>query len=140
MSKLAVLTAIYDDYDTLKPVCPQSVEVEWICVTDNPTNHSPGWDMVYEPKPHLHPNRAAKTPKCLPWLYTDAESSVWIDASYQVTAATFVEDVLRFADPVAQFNHPWRACSYDEGAESQMLPKYADQVELIKAQMQWLEV
>lgn len=140
---VAVITAIYDEYDTLKPVLEQSVDVEWVWVTDNPLMQGmktcTGWSVVYEPRAHLHPNRAAKTPKCLPWLYTGCESSVWIDASYQVTSPTFVEDVLRYADPIAQFNHPWRQCVYDEAAESRLLPKYADQLDVIKEQMWWLD-
>lgn len=125
MKHAAILTAIYDSYDTLKPVLYQEgVDVEWICVTDDPNLHAPGWLVVYEPHPELHPNRAAKRPKMLPWEYTDAPSSVWIDASYRVVSPSFVSDVLAYASPIAQFVHPWRGCLYSEAEESARLRKY----------------
>lgn len=135
MSDVAIITSIYDNYDHLKDIVPQSIDVEWICVTD--TYHADklkGWKVYYEPKRHLHPNRAAKTAKCLPWLYTHASSSIWIDASYQVVSPNFAEEALRYADPVAQFPHPWRNCAYDEADESLRLPKYEDQYGLIQEQ------
>jgi hypothetical protein len=139
--KTTIITAIYDDYDTLKPVCKQSIDVNWICVTDDYDKYlntleggDYGWNIIYEPRPHLHPNRAAKLPKCLPWLYTDTGSSIWIDASYQVVSPTFAEDVLHYADPIAQFSHPWRQCVYDEVAESMLLPKYANEREWLGVQ------
>lgn len=140
MPKVAIITAIYDDYDTLKPTLEQSIDVEWICVTDTYlNNYINGWKIVYEPRPHLHPNRAAKTPKCLPWLYTDASASIWIDASYQVVSENFAEDALSYAEPIAQFRHPWRDCAYDEAEESLKLPKYQDQYTQILEQLQHLE-
>jgi hypothetical protein len=132
MSKIAIITAIYDNYDVLKPIVDQSVDVEWICVTDGPDIKplsNLGWKIIYEPRPHLHPNRAAKTPKCLPWLYTDAAASIWIDASYQVKSPTFAEEAISYADPIAQFVHPWRDCIYTEANESIKLPKYKNEIQ-----------
>jgi hypothetical protein len=138
MSKIAILTAIYDDYDTLKPTLDQTVDVEWICVTDTLINkEGKGWKIVYEPRWHLHPNRAAKTPKMLPWLYTNADTSIWIDASFQITSSSFAEEVLHYADPIAQFNHPWRQCAYAEGQECILIPKYAQEV--LQEQMDVME-
>jgi hypothetical protein len=133
---IAVVTAIFDHYDELKPTCDQREtyghEIDWVCVTDDPglgsgTVDPLGWRIVYEPAPGVHPNRAAKTPKMLPWAYTDADASVWIDASYQVTSALFVADVLSYAAPIAQFVHPWRDCALDEAAFSSTLARYADE-------------
>jgi len=129
----AVITAIYDRYDVLKPTCPQvGARVEWICVTDDPgldrgDSDPLGWRIVFEPRPGLHPNRAAKHPKMRPHLYTTAPSSVWVDASFRVLSAGFVVDVLGFADPIAQFVHPWRECLFTEAEVSAPLPKYADE-------------
>lgn len=124
---IAIITAIYDQYDTLKPAYAQNIDAEWVLVTDDASLQSvseiDGWRVIYEP--HIvHPNRAAKHPKMRPWLYTDATSSVWIDASFRVVSATFAQDVLSYADPIAQFVHPWRDCIYDEAIAS-ALPKYA---------------
>lgn len=132
----AILTAIYDGYDTLKPVMPQiDLEVEWIVVTDTvpDAEAARGWMIVHDPRPGVHPNRAAKHPKYHPWRYTDAPASVWVDASFRVLSETFAADVLAHARPIAQFAHPWRDCLHDEAQASAYLPKYAGEPVLAQA-------
>lgn len=132
MSDVAILTAIYDGYDSLKPVLPQlGVDVEWICVTDGQplpdAEAAKGWEMVCEPRPGVHPNRAAKHPKYRPWEYTDAPVSLWVDASFRVVSARFAAEAtgpLTDDDPIAQFVHPWRDCLFAEAKESAGLAKY----------------
>ena len=42
----AIITAIYGDYDELRPVLPQvGLNVEWICVTDR-QREAHGWRIV----------------------------------------------------------------------------------------------
>ncbi|MEU9323203.1 glycosyltransferase domain-containing protein [Streptomyces canus] len=130
MSDVAILSAIYDGYDELKPVLPQvGVEVEWIVVTDTPppAELAVGWTIVHEPRPGVHPNRAAKHPKYEPWKYTDAPVSLWVDASFRVVSDRFaVEATAGLSDegPIAQFVHPWRDCLFDEATASAQLRKY----------------
>jgi hypothetical protein len=131
--KTTIISAIYDSYDTVKPIQEQDgLDVKWVMVTDSPALCDDamkwGWFPVYEPRHHLHPNRAAKTPKCLPWLYTDTDSSIWIDGSFRVISPTFAKDVLALADPIAQFVHPWRDCALAEAEECIAIPKYAKEV------------
>lgn len=117
---VAIISAVYDSYDTVKPVLRQSgLDVEWILVTDTvpDADAAAGWTVVHEPKPGLPPVRAAKAPKLEPWKYTDAPASIWVDASYRITSPTFALAVLELADPIAQFVHPWRDCLYAEAAE-----------------------
>lgn len=127
MSHIAIITSVYDNYDALKPVCPQAgADVEWICVTDAVPSavQAEGWTIVHEPRPGVHPNRAAKRPKYWPWEYTDAPASIWVDASFRVVSATFAAEALACADPIAQFAHPWRDCIYTEAEASAHLRKY----------------
>jgi hypothetical protein len=132
----AVITAVYDDYDEVKPALPQlGLDVEWILVTDDPGMEAFGWNVVVEPLPGVHPNRAAKGPKFHPQQYTDAPASVWVDASFRVRSRTFVADVLGYARPLAQFVHPWRQCIYEEVLASAGLPKYAG--EPMEAQVEY---
>jgi Protein of unknown function (DUF616) len=127
---VAIITCITDGYEVLKPAIPQYGvgKVEWICVTDGQPHPdyewTRGWTMIKEPRHHLNPNRAAKWPKCMPWEYTDAPASVWIDGSYRVVSSTFVSDALSLADPIAQFVHPWRDCLFEETQASALLSKY----------------
>lgn len=124
--KIAIITAIYDGYDTLKPVPPQQhSDTEWICVTDKPIDDDSGWQVIVEPRPGQHPNVAAKRPKMLPWEYTDAHYSIWIDASFRVISDAFAHQAMQLARPIAQFSHPWRDCIYSEAEASKALAKYA---------------
>jgi hypothetical protein len=133
--RVTVITAIYDDYDDLKPILPQEgVDVDWVCVTDKPREDDHGWRIVVEPRPGQHPNVAAKRPKMLPWEYTDAFWSIWIDASFLVRSPHLAKEVIEFARPIAQFRHPSRDCVYTEADVSIGMAKYASQP--IAAQMQ----
>lgn len=140
MSQVAIVTAIYDSYDALKPVLPQAgVDVEWICVHDGEppdAEAAQGWTLVYEPRPGVHPNRAAKHPKYEPWRYTDADVSLWVDASFRVVSAqAVIEATARLTDeePIGQFVHPWRNCLFAEATESAGLAKYAGEPVLEQA-------
>lgn len=136
--KSCVLTAIYGSYDSLKPVCPQDIDVEWICVTDNSELEQEGWNIVVEPRSHLHPARAGKLPKILPWLYTDCETSIWIDASFRVISSTFASEALSHANPIAQFDHPWRNCIYKEIEELKRITKFKDEIPKLIRQEEFL--
>lgn len=125
----AIITAVYDGYDTLKPACPQDgVDVDWVFVTDDramiSVGESLGWRVIVEPRPGVHPNRAAKRPKFLPWEYTDAPMSVWVDGSFRIVSPEFIYSALLLADPIAQFKHPWRDCLYAEARECMAIRKY----------------
>jgi hypothetical protein len=121
---VAVITAIYDAYDGLKPVLPQTdVEVDWVLVTDVEPADPKGWRVVHDPKPDMPPNRAARAPKFEPWTYSDAPASIWIDASFRVTSPDFVMGAMEHAKPIAQFTHPWRDCCYAEAVEVVALGK-----------------
>jgi hypothetical protein len=138
MSDVAILTAIYDSYDELKPVLPQAgLDVEWICVHDGNPPDAQGWTLVHEPRPDVHPNRAAKHPKYEPWRYTDAPVSLWVDASFRIVSGRFAveaTDGLTDEAPIAQFVHPWRDCLFAEAQESAGLAKYAGEPVLEQAE------
>jgi hypothetical protein len=130
MPDVAIITAITDGYDTLKPVLPQlDVDVEWVCLTDGEplpdAEAAAGWTMICQPRHGRPANREAKRPKLQPWEYTTAPASIWVDASFRVVSETFAADLLALADPIAQFAHPWRDCLYEEAVASALLPKYA---------------
>ena len=125
---VAVVTAIYGGYDQLAAPPPQDLEAEWICVSDRSDLDSQGvWKVISEPRAEaLHPRLAAKVPKCLPHLYTDASTVVWLDGSCRLKESDSLRRlaVANPLAPISQFEHPDRDCIYDEGAFSALLHKY----------------
>jgi hypothetical protein len=128
MNSIAVITSIYGDHDSLKEQPEQSVDVEWICVTDRNVN-SNTWSVIVEPRPAVSDRLASKFAKCLPHLYTTANIVIWIDGAYQFFDSGGVERLVEWADgsPIAQFRHYSRNCVYDEAEVSKNLPKYSFQ-------------
>ncbi len=129
MKDIAVITAIYGDYDTLKPTLKQTRDVDWICVTDNEMLadplHSNGWRVILRPKdPGESDNMVAKLPKMLPWNFTQCRRSIWIDASFDISSPNMAAELMARAHPIAQFAHPDRDCVYEEGEFSRHMAKY----------------
>jgi len=124
---VAVVSAIYGGIDQPKIQPSQTVDAEWILVTDREID-APGWNVIVEPRPHMHPCLAAKIPKCLPHLYTSAETVVWIDGSCQLLTPHSIETLVTAAGdaPIAQVAHPARNCVYDEAEFCLPIPKYSE--------------
>jgi hypothetical protein len=125
----AVVSAIFGGYDQPKPVPPQSTDCTFTMVTDDPDLEAPGWDLfVITDVGWLDPRMAAKVPKLRPWGFADGGPWIWMDGSFQIMSATFVEEVVAAADGhlLAQWEHPDRTCIYPEAEVSATLPKYAD--------------
>jgi hypothetical protein len=122
----AIVTAIFDHYDTLKPALPQTgTSVEWVLVTDDleiPDGHL-GWRVVFWERPGVAPMRAAKAAKFRPWEFTQAPASVWIDASVRVTSPALAADLLG-KGPLVTFRHRFWDCLYREAEISAAMPKY----------------
>jgi Protein of unknown function (DUF616) len=123
---VAVITAVFGGYDDPPTATPQTIDVsDWVLVTDQPLD-VPGWRTIIEPRPHVHPNIAAKVPKFMPHLYTDAERTVWVDANIEF-APGFVERLMAAVGemPIAQYRHPLRSDITPEWFDaSAWQPKY----------------
>lgn len=125
---VCVLSSCYGSYDQIDPPPAQSANVaEWIMVTDTP-GCAPGWTEVIEPRPHMHPRLAAKVAKCLPWEYTDADTTIWADAACRFIRNDTVSWLLDQSaeHTLSQFNHPWRQCALDEAEASAEMLKYSE--------------
>lgn len=128
MYDVALISALYGEYDVLRHPVRQNSDCQYICLTDNPDIESDVWEMVYWPKPHLKPWLAAKAPKMLPAWLCDARASVWIDMSVQVLHPDFVEQAAEHArDGVATWPHPWNPDLAHEAAEALTQPRYHGQ-------------
>jgi hypothetical protein len=140
-----VITAVYGDYEVQLPdLSNQTVPVDRkILVTDTLSHGTAitsvhnqalvdGWEVVVEPRPHLHPNVAAKIPKFLPARYCDDRYVIWMDAN-TIAGPQLVERTLialtggetGVASWIAQFPHPLRDCIYDEVGASRGAPGLA---------------
>ncbi len=125
--KIAIITANFGGYETLKPAVPQDdCDSEFICVTDDLEQEANGWSLVSRhvvtaPEDN---NMRGKPAKMLPWLYTGAEASIWIDASFRITSRRMAVELIERAHPVAQFLHPDRDCIYEEAEFSSTLDRY----------------
>lgn len=136
---VAVVTSIYGDYDQLQAPPEQSIDVEWVCVTDTLDASAGPWKIVPERRPNLPPRLAAKIAKCLPHEYVSMghEAVIWMDGSCHLKDPLALERVLAATQPgdISQFQHPVRRCMFDEAAFSAGLPKYVHQP--ILAQATW---
>lgn len=120
-SRLAVITAIYGDYDLVKPV-PFGFD-EAVLVSDKPIKSD--WTNVVVPT-SLPPRLAAKIPKFRPDIFCSSPKSVWMDASLSDPSGYLYSashDALLLKDFVI-FNHPERNNVREEVSASLKLPKY----------------
>lgn len=126
--RVAIVSSDYGHYDEPRPPTIQDTDydVEYVMVTDDRSGWD-GWKVWEEKRPHLHPNVAAKHAKFLPWDYTDANMTVWVDAGAWfgpgLVDAAF--DALDFPRRRwAMFPHPHRTSIIAEVAVSRTLRKY----------------
>jgi hypothetical protein len=123
-----ILSSVMGGYDRPKRPRAQSVDAEWVLVTDDGYTAHPEWlCAVTRERADQPPRRRAKVPKCEPWLYTNDPFVIWIDASIEVLSSDFVAMCLDTCPPggVAAFKHPARDCIYTELGHSLGMPKYA---------------
>ena len=96
-----------------------------VCVTDRPDDVPDGWRVVAQPLVES-PRLEAKKPKMMPWLFTDCDAAVWLDASFEITG-----DLSGWVRPLLERNeflvwqHPeGRVCLEQEAAVCWFFPKY----------------
>lgn len=126
---VSIISSVYGDYDTPAPPLEQSIDCDWIMVTDGETVIPEGWHTVTEPRRHMHPRLAAKVAKCRPDLYSNADVTIWIDASFVITSPRFAAwcvDSLG-SNVIAQIRHPDRGSIVDEADISSKMEKYNGQ-------------
>ena len=132
---VAVLSAVYGGYDAIEPPPEQTIDADWILITEDEVD-APGWRVHVEPRLHMHPRLAAKVPKCLPWHYTNAKTTVWMDGSCRLLRPDSLETIVNGAEgaSIAQIIHPWRNDILDEAHASVGMPKYDAQPVVEQAQ------
>ena len=126
---IAVISTIYGSYDDITKPVDQTIDSEWIMVTDKKIQCSP-WHNIVEPRPHLPPQMAAKVAKACPDLYSDADVLIYIDGNMQVTSSKFLEWCLDcLGDNVLACHHIWR-----RGIDLRIEASCANQLEKYRGQ------
>lgn len=124
--KIDFITACYGQYDDIRtpPMIP--MVREWLLVSDEPID-APGYRNIVERRPHVHSNVAAKIPKFLPHLYSDADVTIWVDASATIQPTLYGTVLHALAEcDWTMFPHPCRDDIGEEVLASRGLPKYDD--------------
>ena len=124
---MALITACYGAYDPVRPLPEWHGFDDAVCVTDDASIVGDGWRVHVEPRGE-HPRLAAKRPKMLPWLFTDCDAAVWLDASFEITSPRFHSWALQHLerDDFVVWVHPEGRIDFADEAEICWdWPKYA---------------
>ncbi len=140
MAKIAVVSSCYGEYDSIYAPPEQTVDCEWVLVTDSMPQLQPStrsyrhpsgmpessWQVRIEPRPQLHPRTAAKVAKCRPDWYADADIYLWIDSSIKILSAEFVQWATSFLEhgPLAMKLSRARKSIIAEAEIAQGMQKY----------------
>jgi hypothetical protein len=141
--RVAVYSAIFGGYDSLKQPVAQNVACDFICFTDSlPAGRNGAWQLVHVPTGNIHPRMQAKYFKLMSHdVFPDGrlarqyanspetpqyDFTVWIDGRGQIVSETFIQDITAVVDESgwALFRHSRRDCIYDEAEVSLQYKKY----------------
>jgi len=128
-SSVAVVTGVYGGYDPLRGLPADHGFDDAVVVTDDPSLCGDGWRVVVAPRVGEHPRLAAKLPKMMPWLFTDCEAAVWVDASFEVLNGRLaaLASMMLGQHRMVVFRHPDdRGCYLREARFCQDWVKYRD--------------
>lgn len=121
---IAIITAIYGGYDTLKPLPDSHGFSEAVCVTDDPRLSASGWTVKVVAGGSDY-RLSAKVPKLTPFRFVDSESALWIDGSTEVSATAhgFCSESQDGRDLLAWQHPEGRDCLFQEAAYCQDWPQ-----------------
>lgn len=124
--RVALITACYGAFDPVRSLPDGHGFDDAVCVTDDLSVVGDGWRVHVEPSSE-HPRLAAKRPKMLPWLFTDCDAAVWLDASFELTGdlSGLARRLLGVEDFVVWGHPEGRLDFVDEAAVCWDWPKYA---------------
>lgn len=124
--RIAVTTAIFGDYDTIRPGGYFAPGVPYILFTDNPKLQFEGWaTRVVENFNNLSPVRRARAVKILMHqMLPDTEYTVWHGANIVLLKHPIAAlGEWLGTQELAAFSHPHRQCVYEEAKTCKMMGK-----------------
>jgi len=81
--KVALITGSFNSFDPVRDLPEGHGFDDAVCVSDGGTELGLGWRSHVE-RVSDFPRLAAKRPKMMPWLYTDCDAAIWVDASFEL--------------------------------------------------------
>ena len=135
--RVAVYTAIFEDYDKLNEPKQTENEIDYFCFTDNSSLVSNTWNIILLPDLYRDPRISARALKILSHkVMMNYDFSVWIDGSVEIINS--INDfVFNFCEGenICAFKHPQRICIYKEARICQLFGY--DKFGTINKQMNW---
>jgi asparagine synthase (glutamine-hydrolysing) len=113
------------------------LDIDWVCITDDPTLTSPVWRMERLDSAHLPPEKLSRRPKALPHEYfPDAEYSLYVDNTVSFKRLPQASDLATDRPYLFRaFRHATRNDPQQEAAAVAMLGY--DDVGVICQQLDW---
>jgi len=130
--------ALANPLDGLPPEARSDLELDFVCITDQPQLRSPVWRMQLLTERHLPAEKLSRRPKALPHLYfPEAEFSLYIDNTVRFKRLPQAAD-LATARPhlFRAFRHATRSHPGEEAAAVAMLAY--DEVDTVCGQMDFM--
>lgn len=137
LNKIAILTALVGDGNTLKEPLIKFSDVDYYAYTDQ--EDVPFWkkispiDFSYDRT--YSKRRSAKIPKILPWMIIpNYDYYIWTDSTHNLAVhpSIIIENFMQNCS-MAVYRHPFRDCIYDEAAVIKQV--LYDHNDLVDAQM-----
>jgi len=115
--RCALITAVYGDYDPVRSLPDDHGFDDVVCVTDGKSTIPDAWRVVIRPSAGSA-RLAAKAPKMMPWMFTDCDAAVWMDASFEVLPGfgDWARSHFEFGDFVV-WHHPEGRLGIEQEAE-----------------------
>ena len=135
--RVAVYTAIFEDYDKLNEPKQTENEIDYFCFTDNPSLVSNTWNIILLTSLYRDSRMSARALKILSHkVMMNYDFSVWVDGSCTIMSSivNFVFNLCEGKN-ISSFKHSRRDCIYKEARTCQLLGK--DEFSIINKQIDW---
>jgi asparagine synthase (glutamine-hydrolysing) len=110
--------ALANPLEQLPAGATTDLDLEWVCITDNPALRSPVWRMQLIPSGHVPPEKLSRRPKAMPHEYfPDADFSLYVDNTVSFKRLPQASD-LETSRPYLfrAFRHSTRNSPYEEAS------------------------
>jgi hypothetical protein len=139
--RIAIYTAIFGDYDTLKPIKKQSIDVDWICFSDK-QQFLEGWTCIVKTLGTEDPRKAAKWFKVCPSNVSELlpyDYLIYIDGSAEILSYDFAAIALKKTNTLGLYAHPERSSIQAEASYCKNMQKYND-IDLVSQMLEYTKV